>query len=1034
MPPKQPNPTRAWGTRYDTLPTSPPVSPEIDRYREQQAFQDINASPEGSTERSDTKLPHDASVFVGSLPASVDQAELTRLLTDHLSEYAEIKSIKVIRDSKGGVCAFVQCADAEAASSFLKSLQTGPPKPFLGRTLRYEPARAFRTLLISYKAPSRLIPPHEIGRLPPRVAGGLLRLELPHAMRIWKPKISKYHRILYNMEAMDAERFSEALVKEGVAHETEDAIYLQPLTFDSETIVKLARYFGPLEQVSTLTGSPELVRVPDDGIINPECYPLPHNSPRSDCMDTACWEIKWEHRDDCVTALMVLRRVPYLSVSWAHNSHTRHGDHRYRFPGYQRTLQYIPRTITSAGCLQTYDSSGAIHLPGSDSVVTDKQLQVVQDIDRDGHIIHKPELGFNTDVIQTWENPIAPSGALKETSDVVGASASLPEAIDHQFNPLLVAGIDWAKRTDSISCTQSDYDPKLDWNTWEDCRQLEKDLSPPSIIASRSPPERFSLQKLEISSRPVPADEVAVPGLAMSPPTPRTTLPRTPVTPSNPAHNGAPFARKLVREHGNDRENDPTTLFVGGLELYGPEAWSLGKLHSVFARFDGLVDVKMVRPPNGSTAFAFVRYNNTKSPTQAILEEHNRVYAGRALKVQLRDINPPRSPWKYGRGRGRTSNHYPPRKLNLTQHTIQDTPKRDDPLVDHNSPDITDVKGEIIETVPLGEFELNGTDSAQDEPVAPDGPQRESPVARVLQNVEGEKYREWYDAPMAEFSPKSSESGGSIAPSLAPPAMPYQIPGFYPMPWIQPYPQPGQYPMPFYGPYPGYPIPPPPLHPPSSDTNSFPAGGLPWHGVIYNAYTPYGPSAPERCSSAPGPAPQLSQFPSVPLAPSGFIQHDHGALIAVYAPDALDQYMSGQNTGSNSSTHSTNTSSTWPQTQTLAGPGPQPTNNPPRPYWSSAHPPFVHMPPSFAGRSTFNSNAGPSASGRSDAGVGVSTAAERKQGYHKDHQSMNRSSRTFNNRNGRGHAHFAANTEGANTHYWNSQAVNGSKWNNHARR
>lgn len=36
------------------------------------------------------------------------------------------------------------------------------------------------------------------------------------------------------MEAMDAERFSEALVKEGVAHETEDAIYLQPLAFDSE--------------------------------------------------------------------------------------------------------------------------------------------------------------------------------------------------------------------------------------------------------------------------------------------------------------------------------------------------------------------------------------------------------------------------------------------------------------------------------------------------------------------------------------------------------------------------------------------------------------------------------------------------------------------------------------------------------------------------------------------------------------------------------------------------------------------------------
>ena len=75
--------------------------------------------------QNDDKLPHDASVFVGrsvdachrgagtdglsSLPSNIDQGELTRLLLDHLSEHIQIKNIKVVRDSKGGVCAFVQC-------------------------------------------------------------------------------------------------------------------------------------------------------------------------------------------------------------------------------------------------------------------------------------------------------------------------------------------------------------------------------------------------------------------------------------------------------------------------------------------------------------------------------------------------------------------------------------------------------------------------------------------------------------------------------------------------------------------------------------------------------------------------------------------------------------------------------------------------------------------------------------------------------------------------------------------------------------
>jgi len=46
---------------------------------------------------------------LGSLPSNVDQGDLSRMLMDHLSEHTQIKNVKVVRDSKGGVCAFVQC-------------------------------------------------------------------------------------------------------------------------------------------------------------------------------------------------------------------------------------------------------------------------------------------------------------------------------------------------------------------------------------------------------------------------------------------------------------------------------------------------------------------------------------------------------------------------------------------------------------------------------------------------------------------------------------------------------------------------------------------------------------------------------------------------------------------------------------------------------------------------------------------------------------------------------------------------------------
>lgn len=45
-----------------------------------------------------------------------------------------------------------------------------------------------------------------------------------------------------------------------------------------------------------------------------------------------------------------------------------------------------------------------------------------------------------------------------------------------------------------------------------------------------------------------------------------------------------------------EREIDPTTLFVGGLEMFGPGAWDEKKVENFFSRFGGLESVKVVRP------------------------------------------------------------------------------------------------------------------------------------------------------------------------------------------------------------------------------------------------------------------------------------------------------------------------------------------------------------------------------------------------------------------------------------------------------
>jgi len=246
--------------------------------------------------------------------------------------------------------------------------------------------------------------------------------------------------------------------------------------------------------------------------------------------------------------------------------------------------------------------------------------------------------------------------------------------------------------------------------------------------------------------------------------------------------------------------------------------------------------------------YAFIYYVGTK---------HNRVYEGRAMRVQLRDCNPPRSPWKLTRGRGRFQNHdqFSPRRFilpdgfgdkssfNIGQDQVI-SPSHADTLESSFAPEHS--KG----TVNLGnerDSDLSVVPHIQksDERLsadAPSEPQQGRSPESLPTSHKTENYREWYDdleSPVNAPTSPSFNSLASINTPFTPSPYPYPLPSspYYSAmpPWVHPYAQQPPYPMPFYNGYPMYPphLPPPPpafATPPGSDANG-PAGGPGWPPV-----------------------------------------------------------------------------------------------------------------------------------------------------------------------------------------------------------
>ena len=104
-------------------------------------------------------------------------------------------------------------------------------------------------------------------------------------------------------------------------------------------------------------------------------------------------------------------------------------------------------------------------------------------------------------------------------------------------------------------------------------------------------------------------DISSTPGLGRSPLTPKTPgFPLTPTTTYNAMQNSSTGDESKDDGYLGDvatreRDIDPTTLFVGGLETFGPGAWDEEKVTKFFARFGGLEEVKIVRPRRSHSAY-----------------------------------------------------------------------------------------------------------------------------------------------------------------------------------------------------------------------------------------------------------------------------------------------------------------------------------------------------------------------------------------------------------------------------------------------
>ncbi|EKM61369.1 uncharacterized protein PHACADRAFT_24571 [Phanerochaete carnosa HHB-10118-sp] len=936
MPPKHVTRDRAWGTRYDTLIlSSPPLSPSTQRKDpttasstpnspSSQHAHDIAHSVPTATPVKSENTSQDTSIFIGSLPTTTDYLEINRLLAEHLSEHAEIRSVKVVRDSKGGTCAFAQCENATTAGRLLeKLLGTAHQRPFMGRYLRFEHARAFRTLLVSYRIPQLTDSSFD--------GDHLSQDAVPHhAMRIYKPPNGKYYAVIYDAEAVDFESKPSSQVFADETSNPNDplsdaGLLLSPLRFDGESLRKITTAFGRVENfgpfVANAEGSAGVLTYEELQLRRVHVGPTEapnlraHSGPRAADMDKRIWEIKWEHRDDCMNAQMTLRNVPHLSVTWAHRSYPDTGaglESRFGSPSLSSSPRFLPGFRPRTQSRSQFLLGGELQRvapASSNSTTTGPRIS-----GSPSHI---------TSALSPKSMPFIPSNAnfglrtsspppVNRTSiDAEGQDATVVASLsDVEFPPLhqeFVRHPRKGTRPPTLSWTTQDMRTEADpfahnsaFSTSPSSSLSVQPSTPTPINSLMSPvgdnsisshhhhhdnaePEENldSYQEQELAIPPTPPFTSA----SITPVTPRTALsfPHTPESERSAFSAMEPCAGGNVRMLSKDgrvserfdrftKEVDPLWIFAGGLDVLGPNPWTEDRVREVFSKYGEIERLEFNRKQGSSCAFAFVKYPDTAASANAVTSEDMQMYNGRPIRVRLREMYPSRNTQRFPRSRTRQS--YGPSTF---RRSFESMAQLCDDLHVQPRPQHQDLSHRPFQ----GDFSRPSTRAVPEDVSQPTFPTIATPGSRrplssgTHSPTDGTTSRgePTQDRPVSAASGSISSSPSSTEPlAVMGPMAPHVL--VTPQQLMHPF-IPYAYPVHYYSGYTGYPIP--------TGYRPGPSGGEA-NPSLPNQQAAYQPAA--------GQASQAQTQP--PVRPAGFLEGDQ--LIPLYSPEALNQYMtaSGQ--------------------------------------------------------------------------------------------------------------------------------------------
>lgn len=171
-------------------------------------------------------------------------------------------------------------------------------------------------------------------------------------------------------------------------------------------------------------------------------------------------------------------------------------------------------------------------------------------------------------------------GARKEEKEISELSPVLQSPLIEKNNSI----------SDGLNHTQSRTRYSFSWNTTSICLTVLSEISH-NDVSNGEPQEVYIPQ--------TPALEKS----SITPTTPGSYFPVTPIdidlnNSRTTPRTGVDYkiSRDTISNSRGPKEIDPTTLFVGGLEMFGPGAWDEEKVKTFFSRFGGLECVKVVRP------------------------------------------------------------------------------------------------------------------------------------------------------------------------------------------------------------------------------------------------------------------------------------------------------------------------------------------------------------------------------------------------------------------------------------------------------